>query len=542
MKKKYDYIIVGGGSAGCLLANRLSSDPQIQVLLVEAGKADRHPQIHVPAAFSKLFKGSLDWDFQTVPQEQMRDREMYQPRGKVLGGSSSINAMIYIRGHRADYDAWVRAGNPGWAHQEVLPYFKKSEQNLDLTDDFHGTQGELIVSNPRYTHPLVRAMVKAAEEAGMRFNPDFNGADPIGVGYYQVNQKKGRRWSAARAFLSRAVKGRSNLTLWTDTQAHKILLEDRRVKGLRVRRGGSLVDLQVEKELILSAGAFGSPQLLMLSGIGEPEELRKLGIPIVQALPGVGKNLQDHLLCGIGIHTDYKPTLDHAEALPYLMGNLGSFLFRGKGMLTSNVAEFGGFATTREGLSAPDIQLHGAAAHFVRHGFDNPKGQGGFSLGATLIKPGSRGTVRIQHPDPETKPVIDPRYFSDPEDLETMIRGIRLVENILEQSAIARFGKSRFVPEKRLDEREAIADFLRERAETLYHPVGSCKMGVDAQAVVDPELRVYGLSGLRIADASIMPEIVRGNTNAPTYMIAEKAADLIVQARKFSREKAGQVI
>ncbi len=540
--RSYDYIIVGGGSAGCLLANRLSSDPQNQVLLVEAGKTDRHPQIHIPAAFSKLFKGSLDWDFQTVPQEHMHGRHMYQPRGKVLGGSGSINAMIYIRGHRADFDAWSRAGNTGWSYKQVLPYFKRSEQNLNLKDPFHGTLGELIVSHPTYTHPLVRAMVKAAEEAGMRYNPDFNGADPIGIGYYQVNQKKGRRWSGARAFLDKAVKGRSNLDIWTSTPAHKILLEGRQVKGLRVRRGRNLIDLEVKKELVLAAGAFGSPQLLMLSGIGEPEELRKWGIPVMHTLPGVGKNLQDHLLCGIGMHTDYKPTLDHAETFPYVLGNLWSYFFQAKGMLTSNVAEFGGFAATLEGLEAPDIQFHGAAAHFVRHGFDNPKGKGGFSLGATLIKPGSRGTINLQSPDPEAEPRIDPRYFSDPEDLETMIRGIQMVERILEQPSIAKFAKSRFVPEEKLKSREAIAEFLRARSETLYHPVGTCKMGVDALAVVDPELRVHGLSGLRVADASIMPEITRGNTNAPTYMIAEKAADLIAMGRQVAGQGARRLI
>jgi choline dehydrogenase len=470
----------------------------------------------------------------------MHHREMYHPRGKVLGGSSSINAMIYIRGHRADYDAWARLGNTGWSYEQVLPYFKRSEQNLNLTDHFHGTRGELVVSNPNYTHPLVRAMVKSAESAGLRYNPDFNGADPIGIGYYQVNQKNGRRWSGARAFLDKAVKDRPNLDIWTSTPAHKILLEGHEVKGLRVRRGGALLDLEVEKELILAAGAFGSPQLLMLSGIGEPRELREYGIPVVHVLPGVGKNLQDHLLCGIGVHTDYKPTLDHAETFPYVLRNLWSYFFQAKGMLTSNVAEFGGFAATLDGLEAPDIQFHGAASHFVRHGFDNPKGKGGFSLGATLIKPGSRGTISLQSPDPEAKPRIDPHYFSDPEDLETMIRGIQLVERILEQPPLAKWIKRRFVPEKRLEDREAIADFLRTRAETLYHPVGTCKMGMDAWAVVDPELRVHGLSGLRVADASIMPEIIRGNTNAPTYMIAEKAAEWIVYGRQVVAERAGQ--
>ncbi len=535
----FDFIIVGAGSAGCVLANRLSADPRQRVLLLEAGGKDRSPNIHIPAAFSKLFRSPADWNYDTVPQPHMGGRPMYQPRGKVLGGSSSINAMIYIRGHRADYDGWAAAGNPGWSYEEVLPYFKRSEQNLRLGEPYHGRGGELTVSDAHHPHPLSQALLEAARQAGYPLNDDFNGARQEGFGFYQVTIRNGRRCSAARAFLEPA-RQRPNLQVLTEARAHRLILEGKRVVGVQYERGGRRTEVSARREVILAAGAFNSPHLLMVSGIGPGEQLQAHGLSVQHALPGVGQNLQDHLLGGIAFHTPYRRTMDvgAVEGFPAILRHLWQYLAKRGGPLTSNVAEAGGFVYTREGLDAPDLQFHFAPAYFLRHGFDNPKTGRGFGLGATLICPKSVGEVRLASRDPRDLPQIDPRYCSDQRDIETLVRGYHIGKRILQQPAFDTYRGDWCMPDREPANEEEIIRFVRERSETLYHPVGTCKMGNDEMAVVDADLRVHGLQGLRVADASIMPAIVRGNTNAPTLMIAEKAADLILEGQQRLQKEA----
>ena len=524
----FDFIIVGAGSAGCVLANRLSASGEYRVLLLEAGGEDSNANIHIPAAFSKLFLKKEDWNFHTVPQPHMHSRAMYQPRGKVLGGSSSTNAMIYIRGHRADYDGWASQGNRGWSYEEVLPFFKKSEQNLRLGEPFHGQDGELTVSDHRQRHPICEALLEAAAQAGYPLNTDFNGEDQEGFGFYQLTIRDGRRCSAARAFLEPA-RDRPNLVVRTGALARRLLLEGTHAAGVEYEQGGLVREAKVHREVILAAGAFQSPHLLMLSGIGKGEDLQRFGIGVVQHLPGVGQNLQDHLLGGISYSTPYRRTMDALERFPYVLRNLWQYAFGRRGPFTSNIAECGGFVKTLPGLLAPDMQFHFAAAFYLRHSFDNPRSGNGFSMGATLICPFSRGAIHLASNDPHDKPHIDPNYCSDERDVDTLVRGYHIARDILRQNAFDRFRGSLFMPDREKLQAEEVVDFIRERAETLYHPVGTCKMGHDALAVVDDRLRVHGIRGLRVADASIMPVIVRGNTNAPAIMIAEKAAAMLLE-------------
>lgn len=526
--KPFDYIIIGAGSAGCLLANRLSENPQHRVLLLEAGSKNNNPNIQVPAAFNKLFRSAFDWNYDSVPQVHMGNRPMYQPRGKALGGCSSMNAMIYIRGHRTDFDGWAALGNQGWSYEEILPYFKKHERNLRIQDTFHGNDGEFIISDPRDPHLLTLTLQEAAQQAGYPLNDDFNGAGQDGFGVYQVSQRNGTRESTATAFLEPARK-RSNLAIITNALVRKILVENGAAIGVEYQLGTEVNQVTVGKEIILSAGSFNSPQLLMLSGIGDEAALRALGISVQRHLPGVGKNLQDHLLGGVLYHCKKNFTLDSAERFPYLVGNLWSYLLFKKGPFTSNVAEGGGFVRTQAGLEAPDMQYHFAPAYYVRHGFDNPTTGNGFGMGATLISPYSRGEVRLASANAQDSPLIDPNYFSDERDVQTMIRGTRIARQILTQPAFDPYRGDIFIPEKEDASDNELADFLRQYSETLYHPVGTCKMGSDGAAVVNDRLEVHGVQGLRVVDASVMPVIVRGNTAAATMMIAEKAADLILE-------------
>ncbi len=526
----FDYIIVGAGSAGCLLANRLSADPNCRVLLLEAGGKDSNPNISIPAAFNKLFRSEADWNYDTEPQAHMGGRPMFQPRGKVLGGCSSINAMIYIRGHRADYDGWAALGNSGWSYEEVLPYFRQFERNQRLQDTFHGTNGEMTVSDPRDPHPLSHLFVEAGQQAGYPRNEDFNGATQDGFGFYQLTQRNGRRESAATALLH-PIRHRNNLTIVTDAWVRKILITNKVATGVEYQLGIETNQVTAHQAVILSAGAFNSPQLLMLSGIGDEAQLRQHGIPVVHHLPGVGKNLQDHLLGGVLYHATKRTTLDSAERFPYILSNLWRYLVARSGPFTSNVAEGGAFLRTQAHLHAPDMQFHFAPAYYVRHGFDNPKTGNGFGIGATLICPQSRGEVRLASADWHDKPLIDPRYFSEEQDVQTMIRGTRLAQQILQQPAFDGWRGNIFIPERTDLSDAELADYLRQYSETLYHPVGTCKMGTDTLAVVDAQLRVHGIAQLRVVDASVMPVIVRGNTNAPTMMIAEKAAAMIKEAR-----------
>ena len=518
---EFDYIIIGGGSAGCVLANRLSANSDQQVLLLEAGPADKNLLIKIPAAFYKLYKSKVDYGFYTEAQAGAADRRLFVPRGKTLGGSGAINAMIYIRGHRLDYDGWADAGNPGWSYEEVLPYFKRSEHNHTFGGNaFHGQTGEWHISSQQ-PHPLTQIYVAAAQAAGYPALADFNAQEDFGIGVHQVNIKNGKRHSPAHAFLIPA-RSRANLTVKTGLHVERLQLDAQCVSGVWVQLHGRLQLLKARKEVVLTAGSIHSPLLLLRSGIGDSTYLSGLGITPLHHLAGVGQNLQDHPVVPLVYRTQKGASLDSADNL----WNLGRWLFTQKGPFTSNLAEGGGFLRSEPGLPAPDLQLHFAPAFFVNHGFDKPQGNG-MSLAPILLQPESRGTVRL-HPNNFHKPLIDPRVFQSPNDLRVLREGFKMAQQILHQEVFTPWRQAPFLPQVALNNDVDIDQYIRENVELLYHPVGTCKMGADEEAVVDAQLRVHGLSGLRIADASIMPTITRGNTQAPTIMIAEKAADLIL--------------
>jgi choline dehydrogenase len=517
----YDYIIVGAGSAGCVLANRLTEDPAIKVLLLEAGGPDSRKEIHVPAAFSKLFLTTCDWAYYTEPESHMENRKMYWPRGKMLGGSSSINAMIYIRGNHQDYDQWHELGNLGWSFADVLPYFKKSENQERGASEYHGTGGPLNVSDLRCINPLSQAFVQAADENGLARNPDFNGAAQDGFGFYQVTQREGKRHSSAAAFL-RPVMQRPNLTVQTDGHAFGILFEGKRATGVSYQQSSGTKQARAEREVILCGGAIGSPQLLMLSGIGPGDHLRKFNIPVVCDLPGVGENLQDHTALPVAYDCTQPITLASAESI----GNVLRYLCFKNGPLTSNVAEAGGFVKISSRAAIPDLQFHFAPGFFVNHGL-TPIKEHGFTLGPTLLHPKSKGEIRLRSTNPLDAPRIQANYFSGPGDLETMVKGIKLSRVLAHSKAFEKYRGREAYPGDDVKTDEKLRAYVSQRAETLYHPVGTCKMGSDPASVVDAELRVHGVAGLRVVDASVMPTVPGGNTNAPTIMVAEKAADLI---------------
>jgi len=530
MQATYDFILIGAGSAGCVLANRLTENGQYTVLLLEAGGEDKDQNIKIPAAFPKNFKTKNDWAYHSVPLESLNNRSIFLPRGKTLGGSSSINAMIYMRGNRADYDGWAAAGNPGWSYREVLPYFKKSEGQTVHRDDYHGTDGPLTITDNRYTNQLTEVFLAAAEAEGYARNPDFNGAEQEGFGTLQVTQRNGVRCSAAVAFLHPARK-RANLTIETHALVHRIMVENGLATGVEYEKNGKKQQVKANREVILSAGAFNSPQILLRSGIGDTSELARHGIPVVHHLPGVGRNLQDHLVYFAMFHSSYNKSLDAAERFPAVLGHLLNYFVYKKGPFSSNVAGAGGFFKTSPELTAPDQQIHFGPCYFNNHGFDNPKTGYGYSVGSVLLTPNSRGRLTLVAADPTAAPAIDYNFLSDPEDLKKSIAGYKVCQQIGMSKTFEPYRKGMFIPDKPLYDDQAIEDCIRATAETLYHPVGTCKMGHDAQAVTDAQLRVHGVGSLRVVDASIMPTIVRGNTNAPVIMIAEKAADMIL-ARK----------
>jgi len=524
----YDYIIIGGGSAGCVLASRLSENPQVQVALLEAGPPDSSVLIHCPAGLALLAKnGQANWGFQTVPQAGFNGRSGYQPRGKVLGGSSSVNAMIYTRGHRRDYDDWAAQGNPGWSWQEVLPYFKRAEHNERGADAYHGSGGPLNVMDLRSPNRHSPDFVAAAKQAGYPENPDFNGAEQEGVGLYQVTHKNGERYSAAKAYLTPHL-GRANLKVITGAHATRILLEGQRAVGVEFLQAGQRHSLRAVREVLLSAGALLSPQLLMLSGIGPGAELQRHGITPLHELPGVGRQLQDHVDVVL-VHDAPQLTdlfgLSFTGALNVLRG-IREWRRQRSGMLTTNFAEAGGFIRSQGGEAIPDLQLHFVIAKLVDHGRTTTTGHG-YSCHVCLLRPKSRGSVRLRNADPLAAPLIDPNFLGERDDVERLVRGFKLMRGILAQPALARLGARELPASAAVRSDEQIEQFIRSHADTIYHPAGSCRMGPGATDVVDAQLRVHGLQGLRVVDASIMPSLVGGNTNAPVIMIAEKAAELI---------------
>jgi choline dehydrogenase len=522
-----DYVIVGAGSAGCVLANRLSADTRSRVTLLEAGGSDRRLEIRIPAAFGKLFKTDVDWNYTTEPEPGLDGRELYWPRGKVLGGCSSINAQMWVRGHALDYDGWAASGAKGWAYADVLHDFRRSEDFSRGLTPWRGGMGPQRVEDLRDPNPLTRAFIRAAANAGIPENGDVNGERHEGVGATQVTQATGRRWSAADAYLKPA-RRRRNLGIVTGAHATRILFEGTRAVGVEYLDDGQRRVARAEREVILAAGAVNSPQLLMLSGIGAADELRCHGIAVVADVPGVGRNLQDHLACGIAVRSRTPGTLAGAESF----GQLLRWIFFRRGLLTSCVAEACAFVRVGSSAPAPDVELIFAPVAFIDHGFTKVADHA-MTIGVVLLQPRSAGTIALRSANPTAPPLIQPRYLSDPggDDLRLLVRGMTLARRLFATEPLAAHAGAPIVPPAGTDSDEAIAAVVRARAETLYHPVGTCRMGTDPGAVVDPELRVRGVEGLRVIDASVMPRIVRGHTNAPTIMIAEKAAALMVGER-----------
>lgn len=526
-----DYIIVGGGSAGCVLAARLSEDPEVSVILLEAGGNGRGPLVQTPLALVTMLATKLNnWGFESRRQPGLDWRRSYHPRGRALGGSSAINAMVYMRGHRSDYDHWAALGNSGWSYGDVLPYFLRAEHNERFDNPWHGRGGPLNVADSRTGNPFHHHFRNAALEAGFPVNEDFNGEEQEGLGSFQLTQKGGERWSAARAYLFPAMQ-RPNLRVLTGAKAQRVLFEERRATGVTFIQRGSEFEAYATREVILSAGTFQSPQLLMVSGVGDVMTLAPQGITLRHHLPGVGQNLQDHVDFIFGYAVPSKDLIGFSPAgILRTVREFGRYRRERRGLFTSNFAECGGFLKTAPQLKAPDVQLTFVPAIVEDHARKLHLGHG-MSCHVCLLRPESRGCVGLMGHTMNVPPLIEPRYFSAEEDLDRLVEGFKVTQRLFETPTFASMiTRNLFTPHAH--DNTQIRQVIRQRADTMYHPVGTCRMGRDPMAVVDAELRVHGLVGLRVVDASVMPSIVGGNTNAPTIMIAEKAADLIARSRR----------
>lgn len=534
---QYDYIIIGAGSAGCVLANRLSADPRNRVLLLEAGGADHSPFIHIPVGYARTIKDpKVNWRFETEPDAGTRDRVHVWPRGKVLGGSSSINAMLYVRGQAQDYDAWERAGCAGWSYDSVLPFFRKSEDYVHGSSRYHGKGGGLRVGDISRHHPISDAAIEAGVQAGIPRNDDVNGAYQEGIGYFPVTIDRGRRVSAATAFLH-PVRDRKNLHVETQAYVTRILLEGKRAIGVQFRKDDEILEARAGREVILSAGAVNSPQILMLSGIGAGDMLQKAGIEIAIDRPGVGDNLQDHYAIAMRfrVRPEYRTINESGQGLA-LLGEIWRYLWHREGLLTLPAAHIAAFVKSRAALDRPDIQFHILPAsldleRLARNQEMVLERQGGLTIAPCQLRPASRGQIRLRSADPMDAPLIIPNYLSHAEDHEVAVAGLRWGRQIAQMAALSSLIDRELDPGLNVATDRDLLEFARQNGSTIYHPAGSCAMGVHDKAVVDPQLRVRGVERLRVVDASIMPNLVSGNTNAPTIMIAEKAASLILEKR-----------
>ncbi|MBL4768470.1 MAG: GMC family oxidoreductase N-terminal domain-containing protein [Rhodobacteraceae bacterium] len=529
--KGYDYVIVGGGAAGCVLAARLSENPDAQVLLLEAGGPDRNPYIHMPVGFSKLTSGPLTWGLKTVPQRHANNREIPYAQAKVLGGGSSINAEVFTRGNPVDYDRWAKdEGCEGWAFKDIQKYFLRSEGNTILAGDWHGTDGPLAISNLPDPQPMTRAFVQSCQEFGIPYNPDFNGQQQEGAGVYQTNTKDGRRVSTAVGYLKPALK-RKNLTLQTGVLVKRIVFEGNRAIGVEYISNGQSKIARADSEVLVTSGAIGTPKLMMLSGVGPADHLREHGIEIIHDLPGVGENLNDHFGVDIIAELNGPYSLDKYNKLHWMLWAGIEYVLFKSGPVASNVVEGGAFWYGDKTQSVPDLQFHFLAGAGAEDGVPGVPSGSGITMNSYTLRPKSRGSVKLRSGDISDNPLVDPNFLASLEDIKTSVEGVRISREIFAQASLQKYIKAQFLPTNNVKTDKDLENYVRQNGRTSYHPVGTCKMGVDEMAVVDPQLWVHGLDGIRICDSAIMPSLIGSNTNAPTVMIAEKASDMIIGNR-----------